>query len=186
MESKKAIRFSVLILIMAVMTSCVRDVDFSQSENIVPTPTLEADLIYSSLRASQFIDADTQMEATTIIDTVRLEYINSEFFIDQLLKTNLTFQFTNSLERAFLVDFEYLNNQDELRYFLQIEIPQGSPSNPVTVETNVLIEEPNLSIFEEAIKLVYKITLPPASNPLESTDQGELKLQSKSTFYFEI
>lgn len=93
MESKKAIRFSVLILIMAVMTSCVRDVDFSQSENIVPTPTLEADLIYSSLRASQFIDADTQMEATTIIDTVRLEYINSEFFIDQLLKTsNVSFR----------------------------------------------------------------------------------------------
>lgn len=168
------------------LNSCVKDVDFDQAENILPTPAFEASLIYSNLEAPSFIDEITQQEVVILTDTTRLEYINSDFFVDQLLKTNLTFQLTNGLDRNFSIEFEFVNDENEQRYLAQIEVPSGQPNNPVFVESNFLIEEPELSIFEEATKLIYRITLPPNANPIDATTLGSLKLESKATFYFEL
>ena len=166
--------------------SCVKDVDFDQAENILPTPVFESSLIYSNLEASNFINQTTQQEVIVLTDTTRLEYINSDFFVDQLSKTELTFQFTNSLDRIFNVDFVFVNDDDEQRYLAQIQVAPGQTNNPIVVEANFLIEEPDLSIFEEATKLIYRITLPPNTNPINSSDLGLLKLESKATFYFEL
>ncbi|MCD2260493.1 hypothetical protein [Psychroserpens luteolus] len=167
-------------------SSCVNDVDFDQAENILPTPVFEASLIFSNLEATNFIDENTQQEVLVLTDTTRLEYINSDFFVDQLVKTNLTFQFTNSLDRNFNVDFIFVNDNDEQRYLAQVEVLPGLPDTPIFVESNFLIEEPELSTFEEATKLIYRITLPPNTNPIDISVLGQLKLESKATFYFEL
>ncbi|MEM5565319.1 hypothetical protein WNY78_09395 [Psychroserpens sp. AS72] len=175
-----------LLVNVLLLHSCVSDVDFEQAENIVPTPTLESSLIFSSLEAPNFIDDTTQQERLVVTDTTRLEYINSDFFVDQLAKTNLTFQFTNSLNRDFSIDFVFVNDSNEQRYSAHVDVQAGQPNIPIQVTSNFLIEEPDLSIYEEATTLIYRITLPPTSNPIEASNLGVLKLESKATFYFEL
>ncbi len=177
---------SATFICLSLIISCGSDVDFNQTENILPTPIFESSLIFSSLEAPHFIDDTTQQERLILTDTTRLEYINSDFFVNQILKTELTFLFSNSLNRAFNVDFVFVNDADEQRYVAQVEVLAGQPENPSVIASNFLIEEPDLSLFENATKLIYRITLPPTTNPIAPLDLGELKLESKSTFYFEL
>ena len=186
MKVSKFLLISSIIAYMLVCSSCVSDVDFDQTENILPTPVFESTLVFSSLEAANFIDDVTQQEVLILTDTTRLEFINSDFFVDQLAKTNLTFQFTNSLDREFDVDFIFVNDLDEQRYLAQINVPSGQPDAPIMTTSNFLIEEPELSTFEEATKLIYRITLPVSTNPIDATTLGNLKLESKATFYFEL
>ncbi len=175
-----------LFLCFFITTSCVSEVDFDQAENISPTPVLEASLIVSNLEASNFIDDTNQQELLSISDVVRLNFINSDFFVDQLVKANLTFQFTNSLNRDFNVDFIFVTDANEQRYLAQVEVLAGSPDSPTFIESNFLIEEPDLSLFVESTRLIYEITLPPTNTPIAPSTLGVLKLESKSTFYFEF
>ncbi|MDG5492488.1 hypothetical protein [Psychroserpens sp. SPM9] len=186
MKRFKKVVFGLICLMLIFLNSCVSDVDFDQTENILPTPVFESSLMYSNLEAPNFIDEATQQEVIILTDTTRLEYINSDFFVDQLIKTNLNFQFANSLDRHFSIDFEFVNDADELRYLAEIEVPPGQPNAPSVVVSNFLIEEPELSVFEEATKLIFKITLPPSTNPIDTNTLGRLELDSKVTFYFEL
>lgn len=186
MKRKKIPYLSFIFISLGVFISCLSDVDFDQAEHILPTPTFESSLVFSSLEASNFIDDVTLQELIVLTDTTRLDYINSDFFVDQLVKTNLTFQFTNSLNRDFNIDFIFVNDNDEQRYIAQVEVLAGEPETPTFLESNFLIEEPDLSLYEEATKLIYRITLPPTNNPLDVSNLGMLKLESKATFYFEL
>ena len=62
----------------------------------------------------------------------------------------------------------------------------GVVTNPILSETTVLIDEPEITTFKEATKLVYKISLPPSASPIGPNSQGQLDLQSKATLYFEL
>lgn len=186
MKGIKLDHVSTIFICLSLFISCGSDVDFNQTENIRPTPIFESSLMFSNLEALDFIDDTTQQERLVLIDTTRLEYINSDFFVNQILKTELTFLFSNSLNRAFNVDFIFVNDADEQRYIAQVEVLAGQPESPSVIASNFLIEEPDLSLFEEATTLIYRITLPPTASPIESLDLGALKLESKSTFYFEL
>jgi hypothetical protein len=176
---KKIIAYlSFIFISIGLLTSCVSDVDFDQTENILPTPVFEANLIFSNIEASRFIDDAT--------DTTRLEYLNSDFFVDQIAKTELLFRFTNSINRDFNIDFIFVNDNNEPRYVAQVDVLAGQPDSPSSIISNFLIEEPELSLFEESTKLIYKITLPPTTSPIDTSQLGFLKLESKSTFYFEL
>lgn len=185
MKVSHVLIFVAFIYCFAQFTSCIGDTDFDQAEDILPTPIFESSLIFSNLTASNFID-ETQQEVLVLVDTTRLEYINSDFFIDQLIKTNLTFEFTNSIDRNFSIDFEFVTDDDEQRYLAQVDVPPGQPDNPILVSSNFLIEEPELGTFEEATKLIYKITLPASTSSIDISTPGILKLESKATFYFEL
>ena len=103
MKNLNLVSYIVLLLSVTLFNACVKDVDFDQTEDILPTPVFESSLIFSNLEAPSFLDDVSQQEVVVLTDTTRLEYINSDFFVDQLAKTNLTFKFTNSLDR----DFKY-------------------------------------------------------------------------------
>ena len=79
-------------------------------------------------------------------------------------------------------DFPRLINKS----LAQVEVLAGSPDSPTFIESNFLIEEPDLSLFVESTRLIYEITLPPTNTPIAPSTLGVLKLESKSTFYFEF
>lgn len=182
----RLIKCCLLAIFILAYISCIDNTDFGQADDITPSPVLESSLIYATLTAPDFIDATTQQERTMISDTTRIEIISDDFFVDHMIRTDLTYLLTNSLERDFQIDFEFLNDENEIRYQIEINVAAGNQSDPVTNEVNVLIEEPEISTFKEATKVVYKIILPITNSPLTSSSEGEIELQSKATFYLEI
>lgn len=186
MNCKLAILVGMMLGLLMVFTSCVKDNEISQTNTSEPTSVITSNLIVGSLEASSFIDESTQLEKTIRIDTTQLDLISSDFFKEELTKSNLTFHFKNSLERDFKIDFEFLNDLDELKFKLQIPVSSGTTEKPMTVETSVVIESPELTSFKEATKLVCKIILLPSDKPLVPQSEGSLNLQSDATYFFDI
>ncbi len=167
-------------------TSCVKDNEIGQNNSSEPSSSITSDLIVSSLNASSFNDESTQQERVIYLDTTQLDLMSSDFFNEELIKSNLSFHFKNSLNKDFRVDFEFLNDRNELKFALQIPISAGSKEKPISVKTSVVIETPELSTFKEATKLVYKITLLTNDEFLLSESEGELELHSDATYFFDI
>lgn len=168
------------------LTSCVTDSDFSSTDNKLPTQKIDSNLIVTTLEASNFVETDERKEVVVLTDTMLLEGMSSEFYLGQLIKTQLSFKFINTLDRDFKVDFEFLNDEDVLVHNVQVPVSAGSMDAPIEVEATVTIKEPELIAFKEASKLVYKITLPASKKQLNFDTKGKMSLQSKATFFFDI
>ena len=66
-------------------SSCVKDVDFGQAENIALEPDLEVDLLFYQLDETDFLDSETNAYTPVIRDTVRLEFLDDEYIQDGLM-----------------------------------------------------------------------------------------------------
>lgn len=182
-------KFSIAAIIIGLFlafTSCDKDNDLILDNTSQPTSKITSDLIVSSLKASAFIEESTQQERLIYIDTTSLDLVNSDLLMEELIKSKLSFQFKNSLNRDFRVDFEFLNNRDELKFELQIPISAATIEKPTVVETSVIIESSELTSFKKATKLVYKITLLPSDESLSRESEGSLDLQSNASYFFDI
>ncbi|MEO6347836.1 MAG: hypothetical protein ABIO60_07990, partial [Aquaticitalea sp.] len=104
----------------------------------------------------------------------------------EMKKTSLSFKFINSFDADFKVDFEFLNDANELKYLVHVPVTSGSIEKPMSVETIVTIKEPEIKIFKETTKLVYKISPIVSLNPFSPDTNGSISLQSNASFLFEM
>lgn len=185
----KQLQLPLLILLLGLtvcLSSCVKDVDVNQEESIAPVPLLESELMTSALEAKDFIESGDLQELRTVTDTLNMASIRSNFFIDEMKNVSLSLKFINSLDAGFKIDFEFLNDANESKYAVHVPVSSGSIEKPVSVETIVTIKEPELKIFKEATKLVYRISVLPDSKPFSPDTEGDIALQSKAYFSFDM
>jgi hypothetical protein len=93
--------------------------------------------------------------------------------------------FLNSLDRDFIVNFEFLDAENGLKYNLEMTVPSGTVIKPIKVETIAFIEKPELQIFKNATQLVYKIKLLSSDKNIKSGSNGVLELQSDVTDFYD-
>lgn len=153
---------------------------------IEASSSVTSNLILASFDASSFSNDSEQTERTLRTDTTYLELTRSNFLMDELSQTNLTFKLKNSLEREFKIDIEFLNDFDERKFSLQIPVSSGTKQKPITVETNVVIEIPELATFTEATKIIYTISMLPGEKKLVPENEGTLELQSDATYFLDF
>lgn len=182
----KSILYSCILGLLMIFSSCVKDSDIEPKNTIESSSRVTSSLILSSFDASSFMDESTQKERLFRTETTPLELTNTTFLMEQLVQTNLTFKIKNSLEREFKIDVEFLNDLDELKFSLQIPVSAGTKEKPITVETNVIIEIPELATFKEATSLVYTISMLPDDKHLMLDSEGTLELQSDAAYFLDF
>ena len=184
----KRINYNVLLLISLILVtiSCANDVDFDQADDISFEPIAESNLVFFDFTNEDLLDEDTQEELLILVDTTRIEVISQNFFVDKMIRTDITIEFTNTFQRDFNVDILFLNDADETRYSIESYIPVGTIDNPTITSSTSVIEVPEIDVFKEATKLVVKTVLPPTNTPITPTTEGNIKLRSKATFYFDF
>ena len=167
---------------MIVLFSCVKDTDFNQAENIALTPVVELDLIFFNLAGGDFFDTITNTPRLQVVDTTEIRFLDDSFVQDDLKRAEFLFNFTNSIPRSFQVDFQFLNEMNEITYQTQTAVAEGTTQNPQgTTFTETIVEEDVMSLTQ-ANKVVVAVTIPAADASLE----GNLNLQSKTTYFLEI
>lgn len=170
------------ILSFLLLTACVKDTDFDQANDIILSPVVELDLIYFNLPAGDFYDTITATSRLTLRDTTELRFLNDEEIRTNLRRAEFYFEFTNSISREFLVDFQFLSLQNDTTYTAQTLVAQGTVVNPVITQFTENVEGAAIDDLTLASKVVVSVTIP-SSNP---TLVGDLNLQSKTTYYLEI
>lgn len=166
-----------------IFSSCVKDGEFAQEETAKVLPVVQSELILSSIQATDFILNDTQEENLILSDTTDVYLLPSDLFETRLKKAELLFDLTNSIDRNFNINFEFLNASDEVKYMIKVPVSAGSAEKPVTVGINAAIEGAELKEFKEVTKLVYKISLSEDTTPVPSDTSGSIEVSSLANMF---
>jgi hypothetical protein len=172
---------SVLFLCLLAF-ACVKDTDFGQADDIALTPVVELDLIYFNLEAADFYDQVNGLPLLTLSDTTRIRFLDDPEIRENLRRADFYFKFTNSIPRNFQVDFQFLSEQNDTTYTTQTSVAEGSAGTPAVTEFEEIIEGDEILQLTMADRVVVSVTIPDANPTLE----GNLNLQSKTTYYLEI
>ncbi|MDC8005598.1 hypothetical protein POV27_16180 [Aureisphaera galaxeae] len=163
--------------------SCVKDTDFDEAENVAATPVVELNLIHFNVGANEFYDTITNTPRLILTDTTEIRFLDDTEIQESLLRADFLFRFRNSIPRTFVVDFQFLSEQNEITYATSTTVPAGTEQIPATPPDFIqVVEGDDIALLTQANKVVANVTIPSADADLV----GNLNLQSKTTYYLEI
>ncbi len=186
MKTKKVYLLLCSMVLIMLSISCVKDVDFDQTEDVVLTPVFELDFIYSEFDTSQFIDPDTDptivIPEVVINDTLNYDLLGTDFVVDNLERVELTFEFINTIQRDFTFSFGFLNDAGQRigpSYTIIANAGMGAGTEPVITNEIIVLDNATINVLGAATKLVSSIRV----QNVNSTLEGMLELKSKGTYF---
>ncbi len=169
-------------LTVLTMSSCFKDTDFDQADNVVVRPVVALNLIFFDINATRFYDEVTNTPILVVRDTTALELLDSDGIDDVLIGAEFSFNFTNSIPRDFNVSFDFLNDINEVRYSTSTLVNEGTINNPVETISVDLLDFNEINEITSSNKVVVSVAIPQADSSL----LGNLNLQSKTTYFLEL
>ena len=163
-------------------SSCFKDVDFSQAEDIALEPDLEVDLLYYQLDETDFLDSETSQYTPIISDTVRLEFLDDDYIQDGLMYAALRFKHENRFPHEINSRIKFLGENGGRQFQVNYTIPQGSSEASSVVDSTRVLEGNEINKLRRSIKMVVELEVVGGAADLD----GELDFQSKGLFRFEF
>ncbi len=179
MKIKLNLLFS-LGLIMLFFTACIKDTDLNQTDDILVTPIVELDFLLFNLNSESFTDFG--VNNLIVSDTTNFNFLNDEFTVDNLIRADIYFRYTNSLPVDFITEYKFLDEENGLHYEIISLVNAGSVTAPLITEHTEIVEGDGIVALTNAEKVVVNIM---ASSPVDNLE-GTLNLQSKTTYYLRI
>lgn len=179
--------FFVFCVIGVIFSACVSDLDFSQGEDFAISPTIDASLIYFNEPASSFVD-NNGVEQTIVRDSVNIDVFNDQFIVDNLIKAEFLFEATNTINRAYQAQIEFLDDANVLQHSFTFSVGASPTNQDIVVEHLEVFENQSLTALKQTTKLIITLTLLPSNDGsiLNTNSPGNLKFKSKATFYLNI
>lgn len=181
MSTMKLLYRLTLLSIFFVMTSCVKDMDLDQAQEIVIPPSVALDLIYSTIDSSDFFSTGAS-GSLVARDEVHLEFLDDDYIRDGLMRADYNFIFENSFTQTFNAKFTFLSENNLVKYRVDFVIPAGSSASPATIDYTEIIDVDEIKAIRESIKMIVEIEMVPNGDAFE----GELQLKSKAFYKFEF
>ncbi|WP_394776780.1 hypothetical protein [Flavobacterium sp.] len=175
-------RFSKILFLSILFSSCSSDLDFDQTKDLKLEPVFVANLAHFNVPATQFANSG---DGQVAFDEEEFDAFKEKFFRDNLVKAELDFEIENTIIRAFTVDIVLLDANDQILETDSYSIPaySGSPNSikyPIEV-----FENQRLDLLKKTVKLAFFVRMAPGP-PLDQNSTGSLKLRSGATVYMEI
>ncbi|MDO5978028.1 hypothetical protein [Flavivirga spongiicola] len=181
---KQIINYSFLVITLYLsFFSCAKKIDFEQADDFEISPVIESSLIFFDEPASSFLFNST--EIISIKDSIEIDLFNNKFIVDNLIKADFVFETTNSINKAFQVQVDFINDAGQQSHMFII------PASPSTDGSDVLsnhveeFEGDTLIALKSTKKLVFTLSLLPGGS-INQTTPGRIKLKSKAIFYLNI
>lgn len=174
------------ILFLILVTSCVKDVDFEQAEDVSISPIVESSLLFFDFPASEF----QEPTGTAIVveqDALDLDFFTEEFIRDNLIRAEFFFEVTNTIDRTFRADVIMYDIDGNVTYAFDIMIsPDGN--NEVVVTHTEVFEGVSLDQLKITTRMELILSMFPSASgiPLDDNSIGNIKMRSKATLFFEI
>ncbi|WP_299763232.1 hypothetical protein [uncultured Dokdonia sp.] len=176
------IRVMVLTISLFLCVSCVSDVDFDQTQDIVLSPTVDASLIFFTLDTSDFESVDTQEAVVTVRDTTRLEFLDDDFIRENLREVTLDFQVDNTFGQSLVNRAAFLNGDGEEQFVVIFEIISSTDGSVQRTEFTQVLSEEDIQAISNANQLANEVILTTNGASIN----GELTLQSKAIYALEF
>ncbi len=180
---KIRVHHTFLLALLFIIASCVKDIDFNQTEELLLSPEYLISLVYTNIDQTNFLDS-SGTEISQITDRTRVDFFGS-FTEDYLQKIDLDINILNSFDRNFTLDFRFLDENNRETYSIStISIAANSTDFRYTEEVDVVANPAMLRTDSIEITL----TLEPSSDGsvINSTQQANFIFKAAGTFYLRI
>ncbi|WP_373057140.1 hypothetical protein [Zunongwangia sp. H14] len=171
-----------LVLIVALCSGCVKDVDLSQAQDIVLSPDLQTNLVLYQVDKSDFVDPETNQMRTVIRDTVRLEFLDDDYVQNDLESAEFYFRNINTFPQVFSNKVYFLSASGRKQFSINYLVSPGSEDNPVTTERVEVMGEERIAQVKNSIFMVVELEV----QPNQEDFKGDLEFASKGLFKFEF
>lgn len=174
----------VIVLSFVFITSCTKDVDFNQIDDLVLQPVVASDLIFFNAPATKFYVNGSEL--STVKDSVIIDLFNRDFVVENLVKAEFVFEATNSINRAFNVQIDFKDDLNVLRHSFSVS-STASPTNSDILVTHIeVFENATLDALKASNKVVLTVQALSGGSPLNDNTPGRIHLKSKGIFYLKI
>jgi len=173
---------AIAFFIANAMISCIKDVDFDQTQDIALTPELQADLLIFEVDSDDFSHPETGEYMNVIRDTVRLEFLDDDYIQDNLQLVEFSFKWRNSFPQSFSNKISFLSENNRIQHQINNTINPGRQNSVVQTEHIEVIGPDRINVIKNSIKMVVEIEVLQNS----TTFEGQLNFASKGLFSFEF
>lgn len=180
----------VLLILFIGFSSCVKDLDFDQAEDLVLEPAFEFSLLNFELDIEDFLAPDIIIDQDVMIESKELEELQllPDFFNDAFIEEDLeriVFKFivTNTSDQEFMLALNFLDENGDITYMIEPLIIPGNIEDDVLEREIILGNNPSFfsSVNSRAIVIYEGGVL----NPFE-LNQETLTFNSSGEFFFNI
>lgn len=162
--------------------SCSSDLDFNQVDDLKLEPVFVANLTYFDVPANAFVNNGN--EQSVVFDAQDFNPFKNSILRDDLVKTQFDFEITNTIARAYRIDLNLINKNNQTIETLTFNVPAYSGTANIH-NFSEIFENQRLTLLKTTAKISFAITMAPGT-PLTETSPGNLKLRSSATLYLEI
>src|SRR5690606_20754140 len=112
--SKKMPKNLLLIILLAVFfTSCIKDTDINQVDDVVLDPVVELNFVYFTLQIDDFKLNPLFEGSLTVVDTTEVRFLDDNFAIDNIKEAEFFFRVANSFPVGLDANFTFLSEENE-------------------------------------------------------------------------
>jgi len=113
----------IFICLGIVFSTCVGNVDFDQVDDIVLEPEFKVALVHFRANPDDFV---TNGGLSFISDITEIHHFDSGTAQESITKIELLFEIENTFNKAFNLEYQFLNNLNQITYTITFNIPQNS------------------------------------------------------------
>lgn len=178
------IKFTPNLLILAVLllfSSCIKDVDLNRIDEVVIPPTAAIDLVYFTLEPLDF-QSSAESPVKFAEDFVSLQFLDDDYIQTGLVGASFTFNYINTFPKKFINTVSFISKNGNTWYSFSFEIPAGSPDNPSEVNYTEIIPDDRIEAIRKSYNLKIRLEMVPDEQPIV----GSLQLKSKAFYEFEF
>ncbi|QKJ64629.1 hypothetical protein [Flavobacterium sp. M31R6] len=175
-------RVILLIALALCAFSCSSDLDFNQANNFNTQPVFTTNLAYLEAKAPDFIINGSEQPLFSYVSNV--DFLNTSFVQEDLVKTELYFRIKNTIARAYFYNVTFLDQNNSPIYTITMNVPAYS-GKEVLVEKTEIFTAANVDILKRTTKMVFSIAMLPGP-PLTASSPGRVELSSSITAYFDV
>ena len=172
-----------VIIIHSVCLSCTEPIDFDQAKDLELIPIVESSLIFFDEPANRFLQ--NGIPITTIQDFVEVQFFNTSFIVENLVKAEFVFETSNSINRAFQVQVDFLNQSDQIQHTFSFQATASANNTTLVSSFTEVFEGNSILALKNTSKLVFTINLLPGT-PINQNTTGRINVKSKAILYFKI
>jgi hypothetical protein len=172
-----------LLFSLFVASSCVKDLDFNQAEDLVITPEVAVSLVKSTLNQNQLVVGG--MEVTSLSQTSEFTAFDNSIAQEDLRRILFQFEAINTFDRDFTIDFIFYDEFDVETYRIPTLVINAN-DDEFSMNDEVIIA--NTPRFLESTQIEVQFNLMPSSDgsTLDPNVPDTLTFKSAGIFYFTI
>ena len=175
----KLAKTSLFLISCFFLSSCIKDIDVDQFDEIVIPPSVEMDLVYFRLEPEDFLESSGSKKTAT--DALRLEFLDDDYIQTGLKSAEFNTFFINKFDQPLTATFKFLSEGRTLQHSFSVDIPAGSEEEPTVINYTEIIPEAQIEKIRRSIWLVTEVEV---FGEVPTT--GKLILESKGLYKFEF